>query len=170
MSISDLVPWRWGKRSVPVRRETETVSSGSMLAPWFDEMWNRFSLAPFWFDDWFRFGESWSAISPRVDVVQDDKEVRVSVELPGMDEKDFDISLSNDVLTIRGEKKAEKEEKGKNYYRMERAYGAFERRIPLPAEVDADKAEATYQRGVLTVVLPKIASTEKGTKITVKSK
>jgi len=160
MSISDLVPWRWGKRSVPVRRETETVSSGSMLAPWFDEMWNRFSLAPFWFDDWFRFGESWSAISPRVDVVQDDKEVRVSVELPGMDEKDFDISLS----------KAEKEEKGKNYYRMERAYGAFERRIPLPAEVDADKAEATYQRGVLTVVLPKIASTEKGTKITVKSK
>jgi len=191
MSISDLVPWRWGKKRVPVRhepggfKEPETPSTrGDVLAPrqvarepdlWFDDMWNRFSLVPFnrFFEQLGepeRFDEPWSTVSPRADVVQDDKQVRVSVELPGMDENDLDISLSHDVLTIRGEKKVEKEDKGKNYYRMERAYGAFERRISLPGNVDADKIEATYQRGVLTVTLPKTTSAETRTRIAVKTR
>lgn len=170
MSISDLVPWRWGKKRVPVQRESakddeprSLLTRDDVLSPWFDDMWNRFGLAPF--NSFFE-----GTLTPRVDVVEDDKQVRVSVELPGMDENDFDVSLSHDVLTIRGEKKAEKEDKGKNYYRMERTYGAFERRIPLPGNLDTDKIEATYQRGVLTVTLPKMAATGKSTKITVKAR
>jgi HSP20 family protein len=109
--------------------------------------------------------------SPRVDVSETDKEIKVSAELPGMEEKDIDVSLTRDTLTIKGEKKGETEEKGKDYYRMERSYGSFTRSIPIPVEVDTDKVEATFKKGVLDITLPK---TEKAIgqtkKIAVKSK
>ena len=93
--------------------------------------------------------------TPRVDVAETDREIKVSAELPGMEEKDIDVSLTRDTLTIKGEKMEEKEEKGKDYYRMERSFGSFTRSIPLPVEVDTDKVEATFKKGVLTVTLPK---------------
>lgn len=96
-----------------------------------------------------------STFTPRIDVSETDKEIRISAELPGMDEKDIDVSLTRDSLTIRGEKKEEKEEKGKDFFRMERSYGSFTRSVPLPVEVDTDKAAATFKKGVLTVTLPK---------------
>jgi HSP20 family protein len=103
--------------------------------------------------------------SPRVDVVEDDKEIRVTAELPGMDAKDIDISLHRDVLALRGEKSSEKQEKSGQYQRIERSYGSFERQIPLGVEVDADKVEAEYKNGVLTVTVPrpdeKMAKTRK---------
>jgi HSP20 family protein len=103
--------------------------------------------------------EAWeqhlSHYHPKMDVMETEREVRVLAELPGMDEKDVEVLLSNDTLTLKGEKKAEVEEKGKNFYRMERTYGSFHRTVPLPAEVQADKVEASFKRGVLTVVLPK---------------
>ncbi|HVN97693.1 MAG TPA: Hsp20/alpha crystallin family protein [Syntrophorhabdaceae bacterium] len=101
---------------------------------------------------------------PKIDVVDADKEIRVSAEIPGIEEKDIDLSLTKDSLTIRGEKKEEKEEKGKDYHRMERAYGSFSRTIPLPIEVNTDKVEATYNKGVLTIVLPKTDKAVKETK------
>jgi HSP20 family protein len=79
----------------------------------------------------------------------------VKAEIPGMDAKDIDISLANDVLTIKGEKKQEKEEKDENYHRVERSYGAFSRTIRLPVDVQNDKIKANHRDGVLKITLPK---------------
>jgi len=92
---------------------------------------------------------------PPVDISDTADNVTVKVEVPGMDAKDIEISLSGDILTIRGEKKAEKEEKGENFYLVERSYGSFTRSLRLPAEVKADKIEASYKQGVLTITCPK---------------
>jgi HSP20 family protein len=113
------------------------------------------------FDNFFRgfeaepSGGRLSAFRPNIDVAENDKEIKVSAELPGMDEKDIEIGLARDELTIKGEKKLEKEEKGKNYYRMERSYGSFSRSVTLPTEVDMDKADVQFKKGLLTIVLPK---------------
>jgi HSP20 family protein len=101
---------------------------------------------------------------PHVDVVDTDKEIKVSAELPGMDEKDIEVALSADTLTIKGEKKEEKEEKGKDYYRSERSYGSFMRTVPLPLTIETDKVSASFAKGVLTVTLPKTKQTLSGTK------
>lgn len=101
------------------------------------------------------FGRRSDAFVPQVDVVDTDKEIKVSAELPGLDEKDIEVSLTREGLTIRGEKKEEKEERGKDYYRSERSYGSFTRTIPLPVEIDAEKVAASFKKGVLTVKLPK---------------
>ena len=171
MAITDLIPWR---RKEPVRREEGRPSAGESytltsfhreMNRLFDEFYRAFDLAPFG-----GLGEGWDVYSPRVDVTETDKEIVVSAELPGLDSKDIDISLSQDVLTISGQKRQEKEEKGKNYYRAERSYGSFRRSIPLPSEVEADKVDAAFERGVLTVTLPKSAEARAAKKITVKSR
>jgi HSP20 family protein len=118
------------------------------------------SLAP--------FGEGWGAFSPQVDLTETEDEIMISAELPGLSDEDIEVSLSGDVLTLSGEKKEEKEEKGKSYYRSERSYGSFRRAIPLPAEVDPEQVEAVFQKGVLTVSLSKTGKT-KAKKISVKS-
>jgi len=92
---------------------------------------------------------------PAVDVSETEDKITVKAEIPGMEAKDIDISMSGDTLTIKGEKKTEKEEKEENYHLVERSYGSFRRAMKLPASVDADKVEATYKNGVLTVILPK---------------
>ncbi|WP_028895584.1 Hsp20/alpha crystallin family protein [Syntrophorhabdus aromaticivorans] len=93
--------------------------------------------------------------APKVDVKDEDGRIVIEAELPGMTEKDVEVSLSGDSITIRGEKKRETEEEKENYYRLERVYGSFERTLPLPAEVETDKAEAKFKNGVLSVLLPK---------------
>ena len=105
--------------------------------------------------DFHPFGRRSVTFMPQVDVADTDKEIKVSVELPGLDDKDVEVSLTKETLTIKGEKKEEKEEKGKDYYRSERSFGSFTRTIPLPFEIDAEKAEASFKKGVLTVSLPK---------------
>lgn len=110
------------------------------------------------------------AFHPKIDVSETDKEVVVTAEIPGANEKDVEVTLTKDSLTIHGEKKVEKEEKKKNYYRMERSYGSFRRMIALPCEVDESKVEAVFQHGVLKVTLPKTAEVQKSTrKIEVKT-
>lgn len=94
--------------------------------------------------------------APRVDVAETDDAVQVTAELPGMDEKDVQVTLDHDILTIKGEKKAEREEKKKNYHLVERSFGEFHRAIALPAGLDAEKVKAVFKRGVLTVNLPKL--------------
>jgi HSP20 family protein len=94
--------------------------------------------------------------------------VVVSAELPGMDDKEIDLSLSHGVLTISGEKKQEKEQKGRNYYHMERSYGSFQRSVSLPAGVDTSKAEAVFKKGVLTVTVPKTGGAKAGKRIAIK--
>ncbi len=101
---------------------------------------------------------------PSVDVTDDDKDIKVTFELPGIDENDIDISISGSSLTVSGEKKEENEEKGKNYHRMERVYGSFSRTVPLPVEVKTEAAKAIYRKGVLTVLLPKTDKAQKEVK------
>jgi len=98
---------------------------------------------------------------PAVDVAETKNGVVVNVEAPGMDPKEFDISVREGTLTIRGEKKQEKVEGKENYHLVERRYGTFTRSIPLPQEVESDKISASYKNGVLTVVLPKSKEAKK---------
>ncbi len=92
---------------------------------------------------------------PAFDVSETESELIVRVEVPGIDKKDITVNLSDDVLTIKGEKKQEREDKNENYHSVERLYGTFSRSMRLPVEVDADKVEATYKDGVLKVTLAK---------------
>jgi len=166
MSITDLIPWRREGGKVPIRREEEhpMLVLQRDMNRLFDEFFRGFGLMPFG-----AFGERWDVFSPRVDVVESGKEIKVSAELPGMEEGDIEVTLSNDVLTISGEKKEEVENRGKDYYHVERSYGSFRRAIPLPCEVDTDKAEATFKKGVLTVTLPKTVEAQAHKRIPIKT-
>jgi len=107
------------------------------------------------------FETSFSFNAPAVDVTEDDKGFKISAELPGLDEKDIDVSVTGDVLTIKGEKRQEKEAKDKNWYVSERSYGSFQRAFTLPDGVDRNKIAASFSKGVLTVTLPKSAEAQK---------
>jgi HSP20 family protein len=120
----------------------------------FEDFSRGFDIAPFEDTEWM----------PQIDISETDKELQVSAELPGLDEKDIDVTINKDMLTIRGEKKEEKEEGDRNYHRVERSYGTFVRQIALPADVQSDKADAKFSKGVLKITLPKSEQTEKGTK------
>ena len=93
--------------------------------------------------------------TPRTDVTEAKDTITITAELPGLEGKDVEVSLSGDMLTIKGEKKQEKEEKDEHYHMVERTYGAFSRGVRLPAPVAADQIQATFKNGVLTVTLPK---------------
>jgi HSP20 family protein len=96
--------------------------------------------------------ETWM---PAIDISESGDKITVKAEVPGMEAKDIEISLVGDTLTIKGEKKAEKEEKDENYHMVERSYGSFVRSLRIPAPVNADKIEANYKNGVLTIACPK---------------
>ena len=113
----------------------------------------------------FGHGASW----PSLEVDASDKELRVSAELPGLDEKDVEVLIDKDVLTIRGEKRSETEDRERRF--SERTYGRFERSIALPFAVEEDKAEASFKNGVLTITLPKSAdAVEQGKRIAINAK
>ena len=110
------------------------------------------------FEDWF--GRSMGGVlAPRVDVAEDEKAVTLTAELPGVNEKDIDVSLVGDQLTIKGEKRSEHEEKkdveGHVVHRTERSYGAFQRTITLPYQIDPNQVSADFKDGVLRITLPK---------------
>ena len=117
-----------------------------------------FDAEPFW-----RRELSWAA-APAVNIVESDKAYEITAELAGMDEKNIEVKLSNGGLTIKGEKQEEKEEKKKDYYLQERHFGSFERCFRIPEGVDADKIEANFKKGLLTVTLPKKAEAQKPAK------
>jgi HSP20 family protein len=112
-------------------------------------------LEPFW-----RHDLSWGSV-PAVDIAEQEKQYEITAELPGMSESDIEIKVSNDVLTIKGEKKSEKEEKKKDYFLSERHYGTFARSFHIPDGVDSDKIAADFKNGVLTVTLPKTQDAQK---------
>jgi len=170
---------------VPIKQEKRTASSSV------PQMWRPFESLreeiDRLFDDfgrgfWRPFGRSLVAeeplfrreltfpSTPAVDVVESDKAYEITAELPGMDEKNIEVKVANDVLTIKGERQEEKEEKKKDYYLRERSFGSFERSFGLPEGVDADKIEASFKKGVLTLTLPKKPEAQKSAKkIDVKS-
>ncbi|WP_342242201.1 Hsp20/alpha crystallin family protein [Inquilinus sp. OTU3971] len=103
-------------------------------------------------------------IAPAVDIAEKDKEYKLTAELPGLDERHIEVKLSNGVLTIKGEKSEEKEEREKDYQLCERRYGAFQRSFTLPDNIDAAKIAASFKNGVLTISLPKTAEALKSEK------
>lgn len=106
--------------------------------------------------------------APAVDVSEDDAEYKITAELPGASEKDVEVNVSGDRLTIRGEKRQESERKDQNYYLAERSYGSFQRSFLLPEDVNREKVDATFSKGVLTVTLPRNASAKAARKIEIK--
>jgi len=154
MAIKDLVPkFGRGRESVPARRgEWDPFRDFQReMNRLFDDFFTDFPLAR-------RRGEGEGAalaFRPRVDVAETEKEVKVSAELPGLDEKDVSVDMDDEAVTIRGEKKEEKEEKGKNWHTREQSYGSFYRVVALPASVDGARAKARFKKGVLTVTAPK---------------
>lgn len=92
---------------------------------------------------------------PKIDVSETEKEIKITAEIPGMDEKDINVNLQNDVLTISGEKSNEVDEKSSTFHRMERSYGAFRRDIQIPADINSEKISAIFNKGVLTITMPK---------------
>ncbi len=151
MNMRDLIPWGRNQQTTPSRYRDE----GDPFMTLHREM-NRL------FDDVFRGFDTMPMASmsrmagwPQVEVVETDKDIRVSAELPGLDSKDVEVLMHDGVLTIRGEKKSEIEDKERAF--SERYYGRFERRIPLGEAVEEDKVDATFENGVLTVTLPKPA-------------
>src|SRR5246127_1786470 len=102
--------------------------------------------------------------TPAIDMSEDEKAYKISAELPGIDAKDIDVSVSGDMLVLKGEKRQEREEKDKNYHFSERAYGSFQRAFELPASVDRGKITADFSKGVLTIILPKTVEAQQPTK------
>lgn len=166
MTIRDLLPSVWRKDISPEKRESDhpLYSLQKDMNRLFDDFFGGFDVAPFG-GSADRFG----AFSPSVDIREDAKEINVKAELPGLDENDVEVMLTDNHLTIKGEKREDKEDKGKNYYRMERSYGSFSRVIALPQGLDADKAKAIFKNGVLSISLPKTEDvSQKSRKISVK--
>jgi HSP20 family protein len=148
MNLKSIVPWNKEKRSLARRPEDDDplAQLQRRMNSLFDDFFSRSSS-----DLW---GGDTGAFQPRMDVSETDKEVRIAAELPGLDEKDVEVTVTNNILTIKGEKKVEKEEEG-DYYHSERSYGYFDRTIELPQGIDADNAKAKFKRGVLKVTIPK---------------
>ncbi|MFZ0479036.1 MAG: Hsp20/alpha crystallin family protein [Terriglobales bacterium] len=111
-----------------------------------------------------------TAFAPPVDVYEDEHNVTLKIEVPGIDEKDIDVRVENNTLTVHGERKFEKEEKEENYRRVERQYGSFTRTFTLPTTVDSENIQANYDKGVLKIQLAKKAEAKpKQIKVTVGS-
>jgi HSP20 family protein len=117
-------------------------------------------IKSFFEDDFFMTDLIRSDFEPRVDVYEKDNQIVVKADIPGIDEKDLNVELEGNVLTISGKKEEEREVKEKNYHRVERSYGSFCRSITLPEGIEADKVTAEYKKGVLTVNIPKSKSAE----------
>ncbi|MDY0041565.1 MAG: Hsp20/alpha crystallin family protein, partial [Desulforhabdus sp.] len=132
----ELVPWKPFRELGTLRKEMDNL---------LNRFFGKSSLAE-------AFGEEWS---PTMDVSETESSIVVKAELPGLEVKDLDVSMSGDVLTIKGEKRKEEEEKGEHHYYSERYYGSFQRSFRLPTTVQSDKIEASFENGVLKIILPK---------------
>lgn len=134
-----LVPWDPMRELASVREAMNRI---------FDDAFSRLpSLMPRREEGWWQ---------PSVDVIDRDKEIVVRANLPGIDPQDVEVTVSENVVNIKGETKQEREAQGANYYRRERYYGAFQRSIPLDTKVEAEKAQASFKNGVLEVTVPKV--------------
>lgn len=153
MAFKNLIPWHRGEVA---RRGDPFTSLQKEMNDLFDNFFTRDEAS-----------SSTGGFMPEVDLTETDKEIRVSADVPGVDEKDLDVSLKDDMLTIKGEKKAEKEEKSEGRYYMERTYGSFERRVALPCDVEPDKVKAEYKKGVLNITLQKSAKAANAKKIAI---
>jgi len=157
--VKSLIPWK-KKKDLPVIRQ-ESSDPFTLLQrevnALFEDFFDRSMRPAGWMGSnlpaWPGFESG-----PGFEVTESDDAVHVKAELPGMDEKDIDVTIDDNILTIRGEKKEERSEKKHQVVVSELRYGQFHRTIPLPSEIDREKAKATFKKGVLTLELPKVES------------
>jgi HSP20 family protein len=161
MAIRDLIPWNNNRgREVSVRRGEEInpfLALHREMNRLFDDAFRSFDLAPFETGRLFERVGAW----PNIEVSETEKDVKIIAELPGLEEKDVQVEFADGVLSIRGEKKTETEDKDRLF--SERYYGRFERRIPLD-DIEEDNAAASFKNGVLTVTVPKKPAAQRKTK------
>ena len=160
MAIRDLIPWSNRGREVSVRRTEDNhpfLTLQREMNRLFDDTFRGFDLSPFGTARLYDGATSW----PNIEVSETEKEVKVTAELPGLDEKDIEVELTNGVLALRGEKKIESEDKDRLF--SECYYGRFERRIPID-DVEQSKVTASFKNGVLTITLPKSAEAQQKVK------
>lgn len=158
MAMRDLIPWGRQENRAPALFGAEERSPFWSLRRDIDRLFDDFFHAPM-----ASFGRGATMQWPNVEVNQTETEIRITAEVPGMNEKDVELLIEDGVLTLRGEKKSETEDKDRGY--SERYYGRFERRIALPSGIDEENAKADFRDGVLTVTLPKSAEAEHGRRI-----
>ena len=160
MNVRDLIPWGRNNHVPTSYRDAEQnpfLALHREVNRLFDDTFRSFD-APLAFGGLPALSGGW----PSVEISETDKQMRITADVPGLEEKDIEVLLNDGVLTLRGEKHSETEDKEKQF--SERFYGHFERRIPLGSEVDEDKVEAKFKNGVLTVTLPKTAQAQAKTK------
>lgn len=146
MQIKNLIPWA-RKDGAPDAKSSEDNPIATLQREMnhvFESFWNRVG----------HFEWPWGSGEAKSDMVGTDDAIEVSIELPGMEMKDIEVTVNDDMLTVKGEKKIERQEEKKGYYLSERSYGAIYRTIPLPPGVDGEKAQASFKNGVLTIKLP----------------
>lgn len=168
MSVRDLIPWgRSGNQTPAVFRDDDRnpfLSLHREVNRLFDDVFRSFESRLPAFGALSSFGGGW----PNVEISETDKEIKVTAEVPGLDENDVEVLLDGGVLTLRGEKRSETEDRDRQF--SERFYGRFERRIPLGVEVEEDAVDARFRNGVLSIVLPKSARAQSQVKrIAIKS-
>jgi HSP20 family protein len=151
MAMANLIPWNRGRALAPRRSEEVDpfLALHRRVNRLFEDAFRDFDLTPFGAERFFGETSGW----PNIDVSESESDLKITAELPGMEEKDVEVELADGVLAIKGEKKTETEDKGRLI--SERYYGRFERRIPLGTDVDPDKIAASFKNGVLTITLPK---------------
>jgi HSP20 family protein len=142
----EVLPWKQNKKN-----------STEKLRQEIDNMYDQFFEPTFMPASLFFGKGKWA---PKLDVSEGKKDITIKAEIPGMNAKDFDVTLGGKILTIRGQKKDEQQEKDETFYRVERSYGYFCRTVELPAEVTPDKVEAAYKKGILKIKLRKTTSSE----------
>lgn len=172
MDIKKLAPWNWFKKEeedagsiVPVHQGRRREHGHPVHHPAtrlhaeidriFESAFRDFGMSPFGFNRSILSREAEEILKPTLDIGATEKAYTISVEIPGVDEKDVRLELSGDALFIRGEKRQEKEEKEKNFYRVERSYGSFQRTLSLPGDADRDGIQAGFRKGVLTITVPR---------------
>ena len=173
MDFSKLAPWNWFKKEdeenakvMPVKHDQKHLEVPATLHDLhiefnrlFDTLKHGFlaghPTASWMKTDWFK---------PSLDVASDDKEYSIKVELPGMDAGNISLEYTDKTLKIKGEKRQEKEEKEKNFYRMERSYGSFQRILDIPEDADTDNITSNYKDGILSIKVPRKMLPDKETK------
>lgn len=162
--VRDIIPWRRKKEDSRLARRGRNEDHPlealhREMDQLFEDFFGNLETGLSW-PRWSGLRSQSDAWTLNVDVAEDDNEIRVSADVPGMEEKDIDVELSDNLLTIKGEKNQERDEKKPDYHVVERSYGSFHRSIPLPGGLEQDKAKARFKKGVLTITVPKSAQTK----------
>lgn len=160
MSLKELIPWNKTDNELAMRRET--ANPFDRFQREMDQLFNGFLSE--WPGRTSLLDRQFGSFVPDVDVSETDKEIRITAELPGLGEKEVEVTLTQGALTIKGEKREEHNEEKGDVHRSECRYGMFERTVQLPNGLDADKAKASFKKGVLKVTLPKTAEAQSNRK------